>query len=397
MSNKNMMVYRRHCFLKSVLLLSGIMVALTPGSASAGVSLQVGEQGSMNINYSVQVWAQSRGYRSATDSGNSFDTFLRRNRVTFSGQYNDAVGYYAQLEAGNDSKGGNDNRSVYYRDAYITLDYSDSVRFIVGRFKNTFSRENLEACLEPLTLDRAEVIGYSPFAGSRDTGIAMWGNLADAEFQYRFMIADGREGEETAKDSPRFIARFHWSPLDPEYDYGYRGTYLGTREIFTLGVGYDYQPDVAFANYAARSDAVDYTGLTADVFWEQPTASGTYTLSAAIFNYDTEDAINNVNHDPALPVTTELEASYVKGAYLLPEKVGIGRLQLFARYETSDYKYTVVNLDQTWASVGANYYIDGQRLKVTAEFAQINFDTQDPTDASRQDYNQATLALQLIF
>lgn len=384
-------VYRTHR------LFGAMLVALTPGFVSAGASLQIGEQSSMNINYSVQVWAQSRGYRSATDSGNSFDTFLRRNRITFSGQYDDAVGYYAQLEAGNDSKAGNDNRSIYYRDAYITLDYTDSARFIVGRFKNTFSRENLEACLESLTLDRAEVIAYTPFGGSRDTGVAMWGNLADAAFQYRFMIADGREGPEVAKDSPRFTARVHWSPLDPEYDYGYRSTYLGTKKIFTIGMAFDYQANVAYANYAARSNMVDYSAFTTDVFWEQPASSGTYTLSAAYFDYDTENAINNVNHDLALPVTTQLKASYVKGAYLLPKKIGIGRLQLFARFETSDYKYKVANLDQTWTGVGANYYIDGQRLKITAEFAQINFDVQDPADASRQDYGQATVGLQLIF
>ncbi|MFO1298460.1 MAG: hypothetical protein U1F25_19665 [Rubrivivax sp.] len=42
------------------------------------------------------------------------------------------------------------------------------MRFIAGRFKNTFSRENLEACLEPLTMDRAEVLSYTPFAGTRE-------------------------------------------------------------------------------------------------------------------------------------------------------------------------------------------------------------------------------------
>ncbi|MFC1589636.1 selenite/tellurite reduction operon porin ExtI [Pseudomonadota bacterium] len=385
-----MMQYRQR-------LLGGIMLALTPCFASAGASMQVGEEGTLNINYAVQVWSQFRDYRSATDSGSSFDTFLRRNRVTFFGQYNDSVGYYAQLEAGSDSRDGQDNRSVYYRDAYITLDYSDSARFIVGRFKNTFSRENLEACLEPLTLDRAEVISYTPFAGTRDTGIAMWGNLADAAFQYRFMIADGREGEAPAKDSPRFTARFHWSPLDPEYDYGYRGTYLGTSKVFTIGIGYDYQPDVAYADAVAMTEPVDYTAMTADIFWEQPTASGTYTLSAAIFDYDTENAIDNPNHDDTLFSNAQMEASYVKGAYLFPDKIGIGRLQLFFRHEASDYKQTTKNLDQTWSSVGANYYIDGQRLKLTAEFAQIAFDEEDLADASRQDYGQATVGLQLIF
>ncbi|MCW8853996.1 MAG: selenite/tellurite reduction operon porin ExtI [Gammaproteobacteria bacterium] len=378
-------------------LAGGIALALMPVVATAGASIQVGEQGVLNINYALQVWAQFKEFRSATDSGDSFDTFLRRNRITFSGQYDDLVGYYAQIEAGSDSRNGNDNRSLYYRDAYVTLDYSDSTRFIIGRFKNTFSRENLEACLEPLTLDRSEVISYTPFAGTRDTGVAMWGNLADATFQYRIMLADGREGEEAAEDSPRFTARFHWSPLDPEYDYGYRGTYLGTSRIFTVGVAYDYQPNVAYANYTARSNPVDYTGITADIFYEEPTASGTYTLSGAYFEYDADDAINNSNHDSALPVTTQLEASYFKVGYLFPEKMGAGRLQLFARHETSDYKVTSTNLDQTWSSIGANYYIDGQRLKITGEVTQVAFDEEDTADASRQDYGQATIGLQLIF
>ncbi|NOZ51678.1 MAG: hypothetical protein GXP08_00845 [Gammaproteobacteria bacterium] len=225
-------------------LLGGMLAALTPSITFAGVSLQVGDEGTMNINYSVQLWSQFRSYSSADNSGSSFDTFLRRNRITFSGQYNDMIGYYGQLEAAGDSRDGQNDRPVYWRDAYVTLDYSDGVRFIAGRFKNTFSRENLEACFEPLTIDRAEAIAYTPFGGTRDTGYAMWGNLADATFQYRFMLSDGREGSanNVPKDSPRYTVRVHWSPLDPEYDYGYRGSYLGTSQVFTIGLAYDYQP-----------------------------------------------------------------------------------------------------------------------------------------------------------
>ena len=44
-----------------------------------------------------------------------------------------------------------------------TIDHSDALRLIVGRFKNAFSRENLEACFDPLTMDRAEVVSYTPW------------------------------------------------------------------------------------------------------------------------------------------------------------------------------------------------------------------------------------------
>jgi hypothetical protein len=367
------------------------------GSAThAGPTFEYGDEGFVTLGYSVQMWAQARDFTSNNDSGSSTDFFLRRNRITLSGQYNDYIGFYAQLEAGSDSRAGQDNRSVYYRDAYLTLDWTDSMRFIIGRFKNTFTRENLEACLEPLTLDRAEVLAYTPFGGTRDTGAAMWGNLVDGQFQYRLMLSDGRESDEVAKDSPRLTARAHWSFWDPEFDYGYRGTYLGTRKVLTVGAAYDTQRDVTYADWGNRQDIRDYEAWTADVFMEYPTASGTVTASAAYMDYSTDDAINGP--DPGtLPVTSELEGHYAKLGYLLPGKVGMGRLQFFLRHEDLDYGVSNGYYDNRWLSVGANYYIHGQQLKVTFEYATVDYDRQHPTIQSLRDYDQATLGLQLIF
>ncbi|MCZ2099409.1 MAG: OprO/OprP family phosphate-selective porin, partial [Anaerolineae bacterium] len=121
---------------------AALVAGALPLPALAGPTIQLGDQGSLTITYALQGWMQHRSFASDTHSGSATDAFLRRNRLTFSGQYNDYVGFYAQFEAGNDSRFGEDNKSVYYRDAYVTLDYRDDLRFIVGRFKNTFSREN---------------------------------------------------------------------------------------------------------------------------------------------------------------------------------------------------------------------------------------------------------------
>lgn len=373
-----------------------LALAVGPTGAQAGPTITYGDEGFVTLNYAVQIWAQGRDFTSSSDSGDSTDMFLRRNRITLSGQYNDYVGFYAQLEAGNDSKGGQDNRNVFYRDAYLTFDWSDSMRFIVGRFKNTFSRENLEACLEPLTLDRAEVLSYTPFGGSRDTGLAMWGNLADGQFQYRVMVSDGREGDEVVKDAPRLTGRVHWSLWDPEYDYGYRGTYLGTRKILTIGAAYDYQSDVAYSDYTNRQGSSDYDAWTADVFMEYPASAGTFTVSSAYMDYSVDNAINQ-NPDPSLSVNTDLKGYYAKAGYLFPDKIGIGRLQLFTRYENLDYGIDSGFYDNTWMGAGFNYYVYGQQLKATFEYAKIDFDNEDPSNAALQDYDQITLGLQLIF
>lgn len=379
-------------------LTSAAIAAVVAGAAApayAGPNIQFGEQGFVDLTYGLQVWSQYQDYTSNGDSGSQYDTFLRRNRFTLSGQLTDYVGFYAQLEAGSDSKDGQDDRSVYYRDAYVTFDYTDSLRLIAGRFKNTFSRENLEACLEPLTLDRS-TMSYTPFGGTRDTGVALWGNLADAAFQYRLMVSDGREGDEVVKDSPRITARFHWSPLDPEYSYGYRGTYLGTRKVFTIGAAYDFQADAAYSDYSNRTGSEDYEAWTADIYAEYPTSMGAFTGSAAVFDYSTGNAINE-NPDPSLTINTELEGYYVKAGYLLPEPVGIGRLQFFARHEGRDYVSLGDNYDNTLNSIGANYYIDGQKLKFTFEYTDVDYEADDSPYHSLRDQKQATLGFQFIF
>ncbi|SCX79953.1 short chain amide porin [Thiohalorhabdus denitrificans] len=376
----------------------GLLFAAGLGTAQAGPTANFGEQGFVTFNYAGQFWAQYQDFTSATDNGSQTDFFLRRNRLTFKGQWSDYIGFYAQLEATSDGRDEtmSTGRSIYYRDAYLTMDFSDPLRFIVGKFKNTFTRENLEACLEPLTLDRAETIAYTPFGRSRDVGVAMWGNLLDAQVQYRVMVADGREADEVVQDSPRVTGRIHWSLLDPEYQYGYRGTYLGTQRVLTIGASYDYQADVAYGDAPNLSDSKDYDAWTADIFFEYPFSWGTPTLSGAYMDYSVGDAIN-MNPDDELPITSELDAYYAKAGYLVPGKVGPGRLQLFYRYENSDYNVDTGFYDQTWNSAGFNYYIDGQRLKFTFEYAMVDFDQPMDGVPPLEDYDQATAGLQLIF
>lgn len=381
------------------LSLACVAACAATGAAQAGPTFTFGNGSSMSLTYSLQGWSETRKQTFQGQSTSSTDFFLRRNRLALTGQYNDYVGFYVQLEAGGDGRGGQSEKSVYFRDAYATFDWKDEVRFIAGRFKNTFSRENLEACLEPLTLDRAEVLSYTPFAGTRDTGVAVWGNLFDAKLQYRVMLADGREGTQVPKDKPRVTARVHASLWEPEFNYGYQGTYLGTQKVLTIGAAYDYQPGVAFANYLSRSDIKDYKAWTVDAFMEYPHATGVYTASAAAFKYDTGGAYGK-SPDPQLAANSDLEGFYIKLGYMLPGKIGPGRLQFFARHEKLDYGVKTGNAqyyDNRWNSLGANYYIDGQRLKITAEIADVKFDTPHPAAKALSDYRQATLGVQLIF
>jgi hypothetical protein len=376
-------------------ILAGLGIAMLAPVAHAGPTIQFGKEGSLTFTYAMQAWMQNRDYSSKTVSDDN-DFFLRRNRLALSGQANDYVGFYFQIEGGGFPDAGND---VYVRDAYVTIDYKDELRFIVGEFKNTFTRENLEACLEPLTLDRSETLAYTPFGGTRDKGVAIWGNLMDAKLQYRLMLAEGRDSSATAGDKPRVTAWVHYSFLDPEANYGYLGTYLGTQKVFTVGAAYDHQSDVVYANYPMRTDPQDYKAWTVDAFFEYPTESGVYTVSGAYMKYDTNNVANK-SPDPGYPISGDLKGHYLKAGYMLPNKVGKGRLQFFVRQDQADYGIKTGNAeyyDRTTTSVGANYYLDGQNLKLTMEYAQVDFDTPHPTATGLQDQKILTLGLQFIF
>jgi hypothetical protein len=211
------------------------------------------------------------------------------------------------------------------------------------------------------------------------------------------MVADGREGNPVVKDGPRVTARVHVSLFDPETDYGYRGTYLGTKRVLTIGAAVDHQSDVAYGDSVGMTDPKDYKAWTVDVFYEQPTSAGTFTASAAVVKYDTGRVHFGLSPDSDLPAGTDLEGHYVKFGYMLPGRVGPGRLQFFGRSEKSTYNQPMGYRDQKWNALGVHYYIEGQQLKLSAEFADVKFDVQNPSNPAQRDYRQFNAGLQFIF
>ena len=380
----------------AIIPLGSLVLAGFASPAVSGVTLHSGNS-YVTLDYDVQAWYQSRSYTSATIPGGLNNFYLRRNRIVLSGQFNSVVGFFVDTDAPVDGQQGFNDRSMFYPDAYITIDPNDTFQFLVGKFKEPFARENLEDCFGALTLDRSLLLAYSPFVHSRDTGVAMWGNLHNAMYQYRVMISNGRQGLGTPKSEPMVTGRLTASFLDPEYGYGYESTYLGTMKVLTIGAAYQYQPNVVWYNYTGQTDPKNYEAWTTDIFYEYPFRSGTYTASAAYMHYSTGNAINSSNPDPNLPIDAQLQGYYVKAGYLMPRKVGIGRLQFFLRYENSKYNLTTGYGNQQWKGGGFNYYFSGEQLKATAELDRITFDKQDPLDASMRDYTLGTVGLQMLF
>jgi len=393
----------------SLLLCLSILIGIGPlaGAAQAGPQLRFGPEnkGLLQLDYKGQFQLIMRDNGSEADNEGSTAEFnFRRNRLALMGKYGDLLDIYVQTEfqenqnitalGVNDSASGSDFTVL---DAAMRFNFSNALHVYVGKFKYNLSRENQEACEMPLTLDRSLFI-RAPFVGTRDKGVAVWGNLLDDRFQYRVDVMNGRQA--TTADAPepkssfRYSGRAHVTLLDPENGYGYKGTYLGEKQVLTIGASYQFEPDAAYSDTVARTGAKDYKAWTADLFFEYPLEkAGTVTFSTAYEEIDLGDAYKGANPDPdAIGLNGEKNGYYVKAGYMLPNLP----LQFFGRYEKWRFACLNALFDQevNWYGGGANYYVRGQNLKISAEFSRTDFETEDVTT---RNFNTFVTQLQLIF
>ncbi|OGU04927.1 MAG: porin [Geobacteraceae bacterium GWC2_58_44] len=396
---------------KSCMLCATLLgLTLIAGTAHAGPRMSFGpnDEGALQIDYKGQFQMTVRDNGSGDDNDDTTTNFnFRRNRLAFMGKYGENMGLYVQTEFTEDPNvttlgvaSVNQGNQFQLLDAVMRFKLHDAFRVNVGKFKYNFSRENLEACEMPLTLDRSLFI-RTAYTTTRDTGVAVWGNLANDMFQYRLDAMEGRKavsGDTAPGSDFRYSVRAHVSLLDPENDYGYKGTYLGDKQVLTLGAAYQYEPDAAYGDTVTRSGDSDYQGWTVDAYFEYPLEGiGTVTASAAYEDVDLDDAYLGAAPDPgSIGLNGQKNGWYAKAGYLLPGMP----LQFFGRYET--WRFASLNnvFDQEvdWYGGGANYYLRGQNLKLTAELSRTDFDTEGTIGGlSSEDFTTFIAQLQLIF
>lgn len=374
--------------------------------AFAGPQMTFGpeDKGVLQLDYKGQFQMSVRDTGSGSGDDNTTMNFnFRRNRLALMGAYGDWFGLYVQTEFVEDQNittlgvANYDLDSEFQiLDAAMRFNFHDALKVTVGKFKYNLSRENLEACENPLTLDRSLFI-RAPLVTTRDMGVAVWGNVFNDMFQYRLDVMEGRKAS-SSDGSPesnfRYTARGHVSLLDPETDYGYKGTYLGKKKVLTFGGAYQIEPDAVYSDTSAKTGAKDYRAWTVDGFFEYPVPNvGTVTLSAAYEKISLMGAYKGTNPDSgSYGLNGEKNGWYVKAGYMVPSIP----LQLFGRYEKWSFAKLNGTYDQRvdWYGVGANYYFWGQNLKLTGEFSSTNFDKED---SQSKDFNTFIAQLQLVF
>jgi hypothetical protein len=386
------------------------MTAPPWGDAGARITFGDEDQGALQLQYKGEFRFNYRDIGSGEDGTDSTTNLgFRRNRLAVMGAWSDKVSLYVQGEFADpnlapvDFSGAGFDTGFSLLDAAVRFSFSDAFKVTVGRFKYNLSRENLEECEQALTLDRSLFIRPS-YVATRDDGIAVWGNLFGDRFQYRVDAMEGRQaaaGTIAPSSSPRYSARGHITLLEPENRYGYKATYLGEKKVLTVGAAYQIEPDVTYVDPSLQFGKEDYQAWTVDGFFEYPLGGGAITASAAYEKVDIGDAYQGANPDDgATGLNGAKNGWYAKGGFLFPGTP----VQVFGRYEK--WRFACLNnvFDQIldWYGIGANYYVWGQNLKLTAEWSKTDFD-QEGTFTSLQstrttkDFSQFVVQMQFIF
>jgi len=365
--------------------------------AQAGPIIEFDDDSLLKIDYKGQFRLSQRdtGFGAADDES-AMTMGFRRNRLAFIGSKGDMYGIYVQadyIESGALGTLGVGSPSMYPTDDYFTLidaqiriKFNDMLRLRMGKYKASVTRENLEDCYQPLTLDRSRFLA-EPFVLSRDTGFTLWGNLLEDKLQYKIDFLEGKPANQDSLSSNlRNSVRVHYSILGTESGYGYRGTYLGKKTVLTIGAAMQSEAEVVTDG---GTDTADYSATTVDIFGEFPLSFGTITASAAMVDYSLDDA---TGAGSSTGLSDQRDGMYIKLGYMLADMP----LQFFVRNET----WTLANFDGvaehelTWMGVGLNYYIDGQNSKFTLESSSVSF---DDAAATKEDSSDIVFQYQLMF
>lgn len=391
-----------------LLLLAMIAVSLffVAGNAYAFPPIVFGNEGAfLKIDYQGQLYGVWRNTGSGADKqGDSTDLFFRRNRLTFWAHGTSNYGAIVQIEYVGERNVDDlivsdvPGSEFHVLDAYFMADFSNEFRVYAGKQKIQFTRENLEDCFEPLTLDRSLFI-YT-LKHSRDTGVVFWGNLPTIKSQYRFEVSKGNSGDNSPQSSFMYTGRFAVSLWNPEYAYGYKGTYLGKKKVLTIGVAGQFEPNAVYDNTVAETGAKTYYAFTADAFMEYPLDNGAsaITVSGAYLKESFNNAYKGSNPDPnSIGQDGAKNGWYVKAAYLLPKRIGPGQVQPFVRYEKWKYAdlFDAFNQRIDWIGAGVNYLIDGQSLRVTLQYSRTDFDKE--INPQSKSFDTVTAMLQYRF
>ncbi len=217
--------------------------------------------------------------------------------------------------------------------------------------------------------------GYPFYAAGRDNGVAYWGDFDRLKISAGVFdvpstaAAQGGDGEELV-----YAARVHVSLWDIEKGYYLNGTYYGDKDILSFGA----------ATHSIDGD----TSFTIDGLMEKKLPNG------GVVSVEGEWASYEGKSGGYMPGSADPFDSSDGGfgllAYLFPQPVGIGKIQLLGKYATNSYDAVGGDIDRDQLELDVNYVIKAFNARLSLFYIDNSFD-----GGTAADYSQIGVGMQL--
>lgn len=367
-----------HCISGLVLIL-----LMWPNFVWAGFKFEYDEHVKGEIGLWCQAWYQHVEDGQDSDGDGMGDKglndfMIRRAYFYVKAETTHYLSLFMHIASDRIGQDGLDNSSfglgsgVAFRDLWITLKPYDEFKLQVGRMYVPFTRNyGTTSTKALLTTDldwgqggvRSNI--FYPSKVGRDDGVTFWGNIKEGLVQYRLMVAEGDESDANNPDDDlRFAGRISLSLFEKEKGWFNQGTYLGKKQVLSLGAGADYQSDLVFG---VRQK--DYTAWTVDAFYDSPIKNhGSVTFEGAYINIQNgPNSITNTQFSPG----NDGSIISLKAGYLFNRQLGPGKFQPFAHWQYIDVDEG--NKDGTNVyGAGLNYFFKGHANKLSLDFTYVD-------------------------
>ena len=292
------------------------------------------------------------------------DFTLQSARIYLSGAITEKIKFTFNTEYEGDV-----TNDVNVMDAIAQFEFSPQFNIWAGRFLPPSDRANLYgpyyANAWGFVTDGIQD-GYPFIVAGRDNGVAYWGNfnrlnVSFGVFDVPSTMFDNDPNTPNDGGDVVLAGRLHYSFWDIESGYYLNGTYYGDKDILSLGV--------------AAQDVGSDSSVTVDLLLEKKIAGG----GAATFEAEYADYEGQAGgYNAAGLAFTESDGFFVLGAYLFPQKVGMGQFQLLGKFADNDYE-AATDFSQETTELNINYVIKQFNARLSLFYISQDFDDVAPT------------------
>jgi len=200
----------------------------------------------------------------------------------------------------------------------------------------------------------------------RNNGATVWGEFLNAKLKYYAGVFDLND----SGVSPLFTGRVNICLIGSESGFYHSSTYYGAQDIVAIGLGAQYQKN---AEVDATGAAANLSNQMADLLAEKNFgAGGVATFEAQYYHFDANNVFGRKH------------AYYLLASWLMPTKLGVGKLQPLVRWQQATAQpVAMIGTPPSWKNFDAylTYVIDDYFLRVSAGYSHGDVGTSPTSNA----------------